>query len=382
MGKSSLINALTGQDIAIVSEIAGTTTDPVTKTMEITGIGPVVMTDTAGIDDTGELGNKRVAKTIHAMDTIDLGVIVIAENIIGDYEKNAANELIKRGTPFFVLHNKSDLAPITSATQKQITAEFHSELIDFSSLHPKNFEDLIALLRKTIPESSYKKPSIMGDLISEGDVVVLVVPIDIETPEGRIILPQVQVIRECLDNNCVAIILKEHELDTFLKTTKIEPKLVITDSQAFEKVDAEVPKNIPITSFSILFARLKGNFEKYMEGTPQISKLKDGDRVLILESCSHHVAGDDIGRVKLPRWISSFTGKKLEFDTVAGMDAPPHPITEYSLIVQCGGCMLTRKQVLMRLRPAIEQNVPVTNYGMAIAYCHGVFDRAITPFRI
>jgi [FeFe] hydrogenase H-cluster maturation GTPase HydF len=217
-------------------------------------------------------------------------------------------------------------------------------------------------------------------MVNEGDLVVLVTPVDIETPEGRIILPQVQTIRDLLDNHCISVVLKAEELATFLERSAIAPKIVVTDSQAFAHVDATVAREIPITSFSILYARMKGDFENFMKGTPAISKLGDDDRVLILESCTHHVAGEDIARVKLPRWLSSFTGKRLEFDVTAGLTDPPRPWDEYSLVVQCGGCMLTRKQVLMRLRPAIEKGLPVTNYGMAIAYCLGIYDRAIEPF--
>jgi [FeFe] hydrogenase H-cluster maturation GTPase HydF len=380
VGKSSLINALTRQDIAIVSDTAGTTTDPVTKTMEIPGIGPVVLTDTAGMDDVGELGEKRVARTMSKMDAIDMGIIVISHNDMGDHERGVAAELKKRETPFILVHNKSDIESLSEATGQTIARKLQCDAFDFCATHPVNLESLVDLIRRRIPESSYRKPTILGDLVSYGDIVLLVTPIDIEAPEGRMILPQVQAIRDCLDNECVAVVLKERELDTFLSKTGIKPGLVVTDSQAFLKVDASIPRDIPLTSFSILFARLKGDFERYLNGTPRISKLEDGNRILILESCSHHVAGDDIGRVKIPRWLTSFTGRRLEFNVVSGLDSPPRPLEEYSLIVQCGGCMLTRKQVLMRLRPAIERGLPVTNYGMAIAYCLGIYDRAMEPF--
>lgn len=380
IGKSSIINALTGQDIAIVSPHAGTTTDPVTKTMEIIGIGPVVLTDTAGIDDEGDLGAKRVARSLKSIDSIDMAIIAISHNSFSEHERSLVGELARRGTPFFVLHNKSDIEGFRDDAKAAIEAETETDAIRFSSTKTDNFEDVVALIRKHLPPSSYQKSTIMGDLVSRGDVVVLVTPVDIETPEGRIILPQVQVIRDCLDHDCVAVVLKQNELAGYLSSVRRMPRLVITDSQAFEMVDATVPKDVPITSFSILYSRWKSDFEKTIEGTPRISDLSDGDRVLILESCTHHVAGDDIGRVKLPRWLAQFTGKKLEFDVVAGKDEPPRKIEEYRLVVQCGGCMLTGKQVRMRLRPAIEAGVPVTNYGMAIAYCLGIFDRAIAPF--
>jgi [FeFe] hydrogenase H-cluster maturation GTPase HydF len=221
---------------------------------------------------------------------------------------------------------------------------------------------------------------LLGDLISYGDIVLLITPIDIEAPAGRLILPQMQAIRDILDNEAVAIVLKEREVDAFLKKTKIKPALAITDSQVFVKADASIPKDIPLTSFSIMLARFKGDFENYLKGTPEISRLKDGDRVLLLESCAHHVSCDDIGRTKIPRWISKFTGKKIEYEVVAGLDSMPRPITEYSLVIQCGGCMITRKQIHNRLQSAIRAGVPVTNYGMAIAYVQGIYERAIAPF--
>ena len=236
------------------------------------------------------------------------------------------------------------------------------------------------MIRETIPEHSYKTPSLLGDLINYGDIVILITPIDVEAPAGRLILPQVQAIRDILDNDAVAIVLKEREVDAFLKKTKIKPALAITDSQVFVKADASIPADIPLTSFSIMLARFKGDFDNYLKGTPKISELKDGDRVLLLESCTHHVACDDIGRIKIPRWISNFTGKNIEYDVVAGLDTLPRPITDYSLVVQCGGCMITRKQLHNRLSQAIKVGVPVTNYGMAIAYVQGIFKRAIAPF--
>jgi [FeFe] hydrogenase H-cluster maturation GTPase HydF len=222
----------------------------------------------------------------------------------------------------------------------------------------------------------------VGDLISYGDVVLLITPIDIEAPEGRMILPQVQVIRDVLDNNGVVVICKEREVDAYLRKMDPKPALVITDSQVFPKADAAVPRNIPLTSFSIILARQKGDFANYIKGTPFISKLKDGDRVLILESCSHHVSCDDIGRIKIPRWLSSFTGKKLEFTVVAGLDRIPGEMKEYAMVIQCGSCMITRKQLISRLKPAIDAGIPVTNYGMAIAYVHGIYNRAIQPFNV
>ena len=233
-----------------------------------------------------------------------------------------------------------------------------------------------------MPGSAYRKKPLIGDLISYGDVVLLITPIDIEAPEGRMILPQVQVIRDILDNDGVAVICKEREVDAYLRKMDPKPALVITDSQVFPKADAAVPRDIPLTSFSIVLARQKGDFDNYLKGTPFISKLKDGDHVLILESCSHHLSCDDIGRIKIPRWLTNFTGRKLEFTTVAGLDRIPGEMKEYAMVIQCGSCMITRRQLISRLKPAVDAGIPVSNYGMVIAYVHGIYNRAIEPFKL
>lgn len=379
-GKSSLINRLAGQEIAIVSDFAGTTTDPVKKSFEITGFGPVILIDTAGIDDVGELGEKRIGKTLKSIKEVDLAILVIVENTFGDFEKMLMEEFKKTDTPFFIVHNKSDVHQLNEYTRIQIISQTNTELIEFDTIQSENLEKLIRLIKTSIPESAYKSTSLVGDLLSYGDIVLLITPIDIEAPAGRMILPQVQAIRDILDNDAVAIVLKEREVDAFLRKTKITPALAITDSQIFNKADASIPKTIPLTSFSTILARYKGDFENYLKGTPKIAELKDGDRVLILESCTHHVSCDDIGRVKIPRWISNFTGKKLDYDTVTGLDQLPRDIKEYALVIQCGGCVITKKQLLNRLKPAIDAGVPVTNYGMAIAYVQGIYERAIAPF--
>ncbi len=379
-GKSSLINCLAGQDIAIVSEQPGTTTDPVRKSFEITGFGPVILVDTAGIDDSGELGQKRVDRTIRTLDIIDLALLVVTDNSWGESEDDLVKRFRANDVPFIVINNKSDLQLPSADFREKINSITGKDLFEFSATDRRNYEKLIQLIRDTIPEHSYKTPALLGDMINQGDVVILITPIDIEAPEGRLILPQVQAIRDILDNDAVAIVLKEREVDSFLRKTKIKPALAVTDSQVFEKADASIPPEIPLTSFSIMLARFKGDFDSYLNGTPKISELRDGDRILLLESCSHHVACDDIGRTKIPRWISSFTGKKTEFDMVAGLDVLPRPITDYSLVIQCGGCMITRKQLHNRLLPAIKAGIPVTNYGMAIAYVKGIYNRAIAPF--
>ncbi|MDQ1332799.1 MAG: hypothetical protein QG576_834 [Bacteroidota bacterium] len=379
-GKSSLINSLAGQDIAIVSTHAGTTTDPVKKSFEITGFGPVILIDTAGIDDSGDLGDKRVERTVKTLDIIDLALLVVAENHWGESEDMLISKFRDQEIPYIIIHNKSDIQESTPKFRLEILKKCGESLIDYSVIDKRNYEQLIDLIRITIPEHSYKTPTLLGDLLNYGDIVILITPIDVEAPAGRLILPQVQAIRDVLDNDAVAIVLKEREVDSFLKKTGIKPALAITDSQVFVKADASIPPEIPLTSFSIMLARFKGDFDNYLKGTPKISELKDGDRILLLESCTHHVACDDIGRTKIPRWISGFTGKKIDYDVVAGLDTLPRPITDYSLIIQCGGCMITRRQLHNRLRPAIKAGIPVTNYGMAIAWLHGIYNRAIAPF--
>jgi len=379
-GKSSLINCLAGQDIAIVSEQPGTTTDPVKKSFEITGFGPVILVDTAGIDDSGELGEKRVDRTLRTLDIIDLALLVVTDNSWGEFENALISKFRDQDLPFIIVHTKSDLAEPSAEFRERIKFNTGTDLVEFSSADKRNYEGLINLIKEAIPEHSYKTPTLLGDLVNHGDIVILITPIDVEAPAGRLILPQVQAIRDILDNDAVAIVLKEREVDSFLKKTGVRPALAITDSQVFIKADASIPPDIPLTSFSIMLARFRGDFDNYLKGTPKISELRDGDRVLLLESCTHHVACDDIGRTKIPRWINNFTGKKIEYDVIAGLDLLPRPITEYSLVIQCGGCMITRKQLHNRLRPAIKAGIPVTNYGMAIAYVQGIYNRAIAPF--
>ncbi len=377
-GKSSFINALAGQDIAIVSDVAGTTTDPVKKSIEIRGIGPVVIVDTAGLDDEGDLGKKRVAKTQKVLYESDLAILVLSCH---ESEKEVAgmlSMLYDAGLPFFVVLNKRDLYGRCSGTFMQ---KYGVDAVDFSSIAPadderKNVYDLIVRL---LPEHSYRKQTLLGDIIGPGDIVILVTPIDDEAPEGRLILPQVQTIRDVLDNDAIAVTAKERELDAVLRKLAEPPKIVITDSQVFNKVAATVPNHILMTSFSILLARQKGDFAAYIEGTPKISELKDGDKILLLESCTHQVSCDDIGRVKIPRWIRSFTGKDLAFEVVSGLSEVPR-LNDYAMVIQCGGCVVTHRQLQSRIRPAIKAGIPVSNYGMTIAYVQGIFSRAIRPF--
>jgi len=379
-GKSSLINALAGQEVSIVSDVAGTTTDPVSKNMEIGGLGAVVLIDTAGIDDEGMLGEKRISRSRDVIKTIDLAILLITENSLGDFEFGLIEEFNKLDVPYFIVNNKSDLQSVSAELIAKIESELQTIVIDFSALNKTGIEPLVKQMRSFLPETAWIPGTLVGDLISYGDTVLLITPIDIEAPEGRLILPQVQVIRDVLDHDGVVAICKEREVDSYFKRMQPKPKLVITDSQVFLKADASIPQEIPLTSFSIVLARQKGDFQHYIKGTPKIAELKDGDRILILESCSHHVSCDDIGRVKIPRWLSNFTGKKLDYDVVAGLNQVPRDIHDYALLVQCGGCMITRRQLINRLKPAIDAGIPVTNYGMAIAYIHGIYDRAIKPF--
>ena len=381
-GKSSLINCITGQDIAIVADQQGVTTDPVKKSFEIIGYGPVILIDTAGIDDSGNLGVIRVDRTIRTLDIIDLAILVITDNLWGAPEDDLIQKFNNSDIPFIIIYNKSDVAEAKTGFKKLVAEKTGVELIEFSTVDKRNYEKLISAINEKIPEKSFKTPALVGDLIAANDIVLLITPIDIEAPEGRLILPQVQTIRDILDNNAVSIVLKETEAETFLKKTGIKPALVITDSQVFKKVAALIPADISLTSFSILLAKFKGDFDSYIKGTPKISQLKDGNRILILESCSHHVACDDIGRVKIPKWISDFTGKKIEFDVVAGLDSFPRPITDYSLVIQCGACMITKKQLYNRISTAVKAGVPVSNYGMAIAFVNGIFNRAVAPLSI
>lgn len=379
-GKSSLINLMTGQEVAIVSEKAGTTTDPVKKSIEIFGIGPAIIVDTAGIDDSGELGEKRVKKTYDAIKTIDCAILVITKNEFGFYEKELIKQFRDYSIPYFIVHNKSDLQPLEQLTREKIGAFSKAEVFDFSVTSHTHTDSLIELLKKTIPETSFQKPSLLGGIVAPDGVVLLVTPIDSEAPDGRMILPQVMAIRDVLDNDNICIVLKETHLKQYFEQHQPEPQLVITDSQAFEFVNSIVPAHIPLTSFSIVFARLRGDFDHYIQGTPTLSELNDGDKILILESCSHQVSCEDIGRHKLPKWITEFNGKKLDFDVVAGLTDIPE-ITNYRMVIQCGGCVVTRKQLINRLKPAVNANIPVSNYGMTIAYVNGIFDRVIAPFK-
>jgi [FeFe] hydrogenase H-cluster maturation GTPase HydF len=378
-GKSSFINMITGQDVAIVSSHAGTTTDPVKKSVEIFGIGPVIVIDTAGVDDVGSLGRKRIGKTMDVVSIIDLAVLLIADNRFASFELNLITAFKKLDIPYVIFHNKSDVSPLEETTVNQINAATGRKAFDITTLNSSCLEFVTKEIRKKIPDSIFVKPALLDGLVKSKDIVLLVTPIDSEAPEGRMILPQVMAIRDVLDHNCICITVRETELNDFMKMG-IKPDLVITDSQVFGFVSEIIPEEIPLTGFSIVLARMKTNFIEYLLGTPQIAKLKDGDKVLMLESCTHHISCEDIGRNKLPNWISEFTGKDIIYEIVSGLDKINENINDYALIVQCGGCVVTRKQLTNRLKPAIEAGVPVSNYGMAIAFINGIFERSVKPF--
>lgn len=376
-GKSSLINCILGQDKAVVSDIAGTTTDPVKKSYELPGIASIVFIDTAGIDDEGKLGALRINKTNEAIRQADIAILVLTDNQWGEYEEKLVRGFQALGQPFLIVHNQSDRIAPTPDLRQKIEKEYHTELISFSTLH-SDPAPLVEALARLIgkPESR----SLLGSLIQPGQIVMLVTPIDSEAPTGRMILPQVQMLRDILDNRCISIVLQPEEIPTFFEQTSVIPHLIVTDSQAFGKIAPMLPCHIPLTSFSIVLAHHKGNFNAYLQGTSQIKNLQDGDRILMLESCSHHVSCEDIGRIKIPALLKRYTQKQLEFDFIAGLDQIKRPFTDYALIIQCGGCMVTARQLSNRLKPAIDAGIPVSNYGMAIAYVQGIFERATEPF--
>ena len=377
-GKSSLINALTNQSLAIVSDVPGTTTDPVSKSMEILPIGPVIVTDTAGIDDVGDLGRMRVEKTLHVLESTDLAVLIIeSSQTPGEWEDDLVKKIKEREIPLLVVANKIDANPDFSAIKKWATE--HSVLfVPVSAMTRDGIEHLKASLIQISPVG-LSEPTIIGDLITGGDIVVLVVPIDKAAPKGRLILPQVMTIRDALDHDAIAVTVKERELRACLESLSSKPKLVITDSQAFLKVDADTPKDIWMTSFSILMARYKGDLPTLVAGARAIDDLKIGDRVLISEGCTHHQQADDIGRVQIPRWLRQMVGGELDFGFASGKDFPSD-IASYKLIVHCGGCMINPREMRYRQRVAAEAGIPMTNYGVLLAKVHGILERALDPF--
>lgn len=378
VGKSSLLNALTRQDVSIVSDIAGTTTDPVEKPMELLPLGPVLFIDTAGIDDVGALGELRVARTRQIFDRCDLGVVVAAAGEWGEFEQQILGELKQREIPTIVVFNKVDVA----APSEELLAGFRSAktpVVQTVATSGDGLLDLREALIRNAPEDFINAPSIMGDLVPAGELAVLVVPIDLEAPKGRLILPQVNAIRDVLDVDAYCMIVKERELRDALDRLNRPPAIVVTDSQGFLKVAADTPPSVPMTSFSILFARYRGDLFEFVRGALTIDRLQPGDKVLIAEACSHHPIGEDIGTVKIPRWLTQYVGGKLEFTNVQGHDFP-EDVTPYRLIVHCGSCMWNRREMLSRILRCRQQGVPITNYGVTIAYSLGIFERALGPF--
>ena len=368
-GKSSLVNAITGQELAVVSDVKGTTTDPVKKAMELLPLGPVVIIDTPGIDDEGELGELRIKKAKQALAQTDIAILVVDSQVgLSDKDNELISEFNARKTPYIVVYNKSDLSDVPT--------DEHS--ISVSAKDKTNINELkekITSLAKTAKTEKH----IVSDLLKSGDTVVLVIPIDESAPKGRLILPQQQTIRDILDSGCTAICCRDTELVHTLKSLAKKPALVITDSQAFGRVSKDVPDDIPLTSFSILFARYKGDLAKLVEGAAMLSKISDGDKILISEGCTHHRQCNDIGTVKMPKWIEKFSGAQPEFSFTSGTEFPEKP-EEYSMIVHCGGCMLNEKEMQSRIEKAVSSGVPIVNYGIEIAHMNGILRRSISIF--
>jgi [FeFe] hydrogenase H-cluster maturation GTPase HydF len=377
VGKSSLLNALTGQAVSIVSSVAGTTTDPVEKPMELLPLGPVLFIDTAGIDDEGALGDLRIERTRQVFDRTDLGIIITDNREWERFEENILAECTQRNIPTLIVLNKSDIP--SSEKSDMLPDNGKLNFFKVSALTG----DGVAVLRKGIidnaPDDFVNRRSIVADLVPPGETAVLVVPIDKEAPKGRLILPQVQCIRDLLDNDAWCVVVKERELRDALDKLKQPPALVVTDSQAFLKVAADTPDSVPMTSFSILFARYQADLNTMVAGATAIGRLKSDSRILIAEACSHHPIGEDIGTVKIPRWLTQFVGGKLDITHVRGHDFP-EDLSSYQLVIHCGACMWNRREMLSRLMHCARANVPVTNYGLAIAYSLGIFERALKPF--
>lgn len=377
VGKSSLLNAITRQQVSIVSSVAGTTTDPVEKPMELLPLGPVLFIDTAGVDDIGALGELRVEKTRAVFDRTDLAILVVDAGEWTAYEKQLLGEFAARKTATIVVFNKTDLGKPAEGVLEELGAQ-KVPFVSTTASSGEGIAELKRLIIQTAP-GDFLDSAIVSDLVGPGETAILVVPIDKEAPKGRLILPQVNAIRDLLDGDSLCMVVKERELKHALSQLKKPPKLVVTDSQAFLKVAADVPKDVPLTSFSILFSRNKGDLLTQVAGTMAIEKLKPGDKVLVAEACSHHPIGEDIGRVKIPRWLTQYVGGQLNFTHVQGHDFPPD-LTTYKLVIHCGACMLNRREVLSRILHCREAGVPVTNYGLTIAYCLGIFKRALAPF--
>ena len=379
VGKSSLLNCLTGQSVSIVSDHAGTTTDPVEKPMELLPVGPVVFIDTAGIDDIGALGEQRISKTMQVLQRTDLAIVVTEAGCVDQFEMKLLEQLKELKTPVILVCNKSDKGK-PSAKLLEIAETEKLPICTTNALTRDGIDELRHQIIKLTPADFLAPTALISDLVPPGKIAVLVVPIDKEAPKGRLILPQVQTIRDLLDGDSIAIVTKERELAHTLHLLKEDPAIVVTDSQAFLKVAADTPEHIPMTSFSILFARLKGDLSEMVRGALAIESLRPGDKVMIAESCTHHPVTDDIGTVKIPRWLNQYVGGKIEFDFWRGHDFPEN-LDDYKLIIHCAACLWNRQEMLWRIATAKKAGVPITNYGLAIAYTLGIFERALKPFR-
>ena len=379
-GKSSLINALTNQSLAIVSPVAGTTTDPVYKSMEILPIGPVVMIDTAGLDDEGELGTLRIEKSLEVLRKTDLVLLVVDAVLgIGTPEQELAAKCRDQKIPFILVFNKCDLHPVPESGQEQAKTDLGAAAaVAVSAQYQQGISDLKISMVRHAP-AHWDTQTIVGDLLQPGDIAVLCVPIDLAAPAGRLILPQVQVIRDILDHDAMAYTVKERELKECIASLNRKPKIVITDSQVFLKADADTPPDVLLTSFSILFARYKGDLETMVRGARAIDRLKPGDKVLISESCTHHRVEDDIGTVKIPRWLRQHVGGELIVDHSSGLSFPKN-LSEYKLVLHCGACMTNRREMLARIVQVQQAGVAIVNYGVAIAALMGILRRALSPF--
>lgn len=378
VGKSSLLNALTHQHVSIVSPVAGTTTDPVEKPMELQPIGPVVFIDTAGVDDVGALGAARVERTRKALERSDIAILVAEAGEWGPYEQELLDELRARKLPTLVVFNKIDLGAPSPAIMSMLQAA-GVPVVGAAAHSGEGVDEAREALLALVPESLLREPTIAGDLVPPGEIAVLVVPIDLEAPKGRLILAQVQVIRDLLDSDAGCLVVKEHQLRAALASLSKPPALVVTDSQAFAQVAAETPPDVPLTSFSILFARYKGDLEAFVAGARAIDTLRPGDPVLIAEACTHHPIGDDIGHVKIPRWLAQHAGGPLDLTHVRGRDFPSD-LSRFKLVIHCGACVWNRREMLSRVEQCRKAGVPITNYGMAIAHTLGIIERALAPF--
>lgn len=379
-GKSSLINALTGQEIAIVSDIAGTTTDPVDKHYELLPLGPVTFYDTAGIDDVGELGLKRIMSTRKVLYRADVAILVVSTPEIDDVEKNLIREIKDLSIPLLIVFNKSDvITPLEQSIRYCTDNDIKHSIV--SSSTGAGIKDCKDVLMSLAPELLTKQKPLISDLIPKGSHVILVTPIDVGAPKGRMILPQMQALRDLLDYGNLTTVVREFELKQALDSLKTPPDLVVTDSQAIKLVSEIVPDEIMLTTFSILFARYKGELIPLLEGAKKLDTLKDGDKVLIAESCSHHVQCDDIGRVKMPRWLKQYTGKDFSYKVFAGHDFPDD-LESYALAIHCGACMINPQEMHYRILECQRRGVPITNYGMAISKMEGDLDRVIRVFNL